>query len=172
MLSIKRHKNRLIAKIITRFPRLTKSLITFYKPWVSTDIPWAPMKKPLKECIVSLVTTSGVHRKDQQPFDMLDPYGDPTYREIDNTTSSSEFMITHDYYDHTDADKDINIVFPIARLKEFALEGFIGGVAEKHYSFMGHIDGPHIFTLISATAPEVASRLSLEGADCVLLTPG
>ena len=81
-------------------------------------------------------------------------------------------MITHDYYDHSDADRDINIVFPIQRLQEFEKEGVIGRMANIHYSFMGHITDRHILTLISSTAPEVARRLMEDNVDAVLLTPG
>ena len=81
-------------------------------------------------------------------------------------------MITHDYYDHADADKDINIVFPVERLKEFEKDGIIGRVANIHYGFMGHITGRHIPELITRIAPEVARNLKEEKVDIVLLTPG
>jgi D-proline reductase (dithiol) PrdB len=167
-----RLKNRIIAKIITRFPSLSRRLVDSYTPVESVDIPWTPIYKPIDECKVSIVTTSGVHLKDQVPFDMNDPNGDPTFREINAAVSPENLMITHDYYDHSDADRDINIVFPIERLREFAESGIIGSVARSHYSFMGHIDGSHIETLKTRTAPEVAGLLRSEDVDIVLLTPG
>lgn len=172
MNSILRLKNRAIAKVITRFPSLAKVFIDSYKPWESGDIPWTPVMKRLHDSKVAIVTTAGVHHKDQMPFDMNDPKGDPTYRVIDVTKPLTDLMITHDYYDHSDADKDINIVFPIERLNEFEGEGIIGKAANIHYSFMGHIDGRHIYTLINKSAPEVSERLKADGVDVVLLTPG
>lgn len=169
---LSRLKNRLIAKVITRFPSLSKKFIDAYKPWETQDVPWTPAARPLYACNVALVTTAGVHRTDQKPFDMTDPDGDPTYREIDKDTPRQELMITHDYYDHADAEKDLNIVFPLERLEEFASEGIIGGVAQIHYSFMGHITGPHLFTLMNVSASDVAARLKRAGVDIVLLTPG
>jgi D-proline reductase (dithiol) PrdB len=103
---------------------------------------------------------------------MNDPDGDPTFREIDIQRPLYDLMITHDYYDHADADRDINIVFPIERLREFETEGIIGRVADTHYSFMGHIDGRHIKTLINEYAPEVAQRVKADNVDVVLFTPG
>mgnify|MGYP002062606459 CR=1 FL=1 len=50
--------------------------------------------------------------------------------------------------------------------------GCIGAVAQRHISFMGHIDGRHIDTLVRQTAPDVAKRLQRAGADAVLFTPG
>lgn len=170
--TLSRLKNRLIAKIITRFPSLGKGLIDSYSPWESEDIPWTPVRKPLRDSKVAVVTTAGVHHRDQEPFDMADPNGDPSYRVIDVRRPLDTLMITHDYYDHADADKDINIVFPIERLRELEKEGAVGRVADTHYGLMGHIDGPHIATLLKKTAPEVARRLREEGADAVLLTPG
>jgi D-proline reductase (dithiol) PrdB len=172
VLSIRRLKNRAIAKVITLFPDLAGVFIEAYKPWESEDIPWTPVKKRLDKSTVAIVTTSGVHRKDQTPFNMHDQNGDPSFREIDGNTPVQDLMITHDYYDHTDAEKDLNIVFPIERLRELASEGIISKVADTHYSFMGHIMGPHIYTLMEVNAPEVAARLKKQKVDYVLLTPG
>jgi len=118
-----------------------------------------------------LVTTAGVHLKTDEPFDMTDKEGDPSFRVIPRGTPLDRLCITHDYYDHRDADKDVNIVFPLTRLDELALEGIVGGVVPFHYSFMGHIDGRHIQQLLTVTAPEVARRLKREQVDAVVLTP-
>jgi len=167
-----RIKNRLIAKILTHFPLLVKLLTGLYKPMESEGIPWTPLKKALRDSTLAVVTTAGVHDKAQKHFDMVDPNGDPTFRTIDISKPLTNLMITHDYYDHTDADKDINVVFPIDRLREFEKEGTIGRLPDWHYGFMGHILGPHIETLIKITAPEVANRLKSDRIDIVLLTPG
>lgn len=167
-----RCKNRAIAKIVTRIPSLSKRLVASYSPWESGDIPWTPLRKPLAQSTLSLVTTAGVHQRDQAPFDMRDREGDPTFRVMDGERSLSDLMITHDYYDHTDADKDMNIVFPLERLREFVREGMIGRLAAHHYGFMGHITGPHIMTLITRSAPEIVRQLKKDAVDAVLLTPG
>ncbi len=172
MMSFSRIKNQVIARMITRFPSLAKRFVDAYKPWESGDeIPWTIPAKPLNESTLALVTTSGIHHDNQAPFDMLDEKGDPSYREIDGETIINGFTITHDYYDHADAEKDPNIIFPLERLNELVREGKIGKIARKHYSFMGHIDGPHIATLIEKTAKEVAEKLKNDQVDLVLLTP-
>ena len=167
-----RLKNRAIAKLTTKFPSVARNFIDAYRPRESEDIPWSPVTRLLRDSKVAIITTAGVHHKDQTPFDMNDPDGDPTFREIDIRRPLSELMITHDYYDHSDADRDINIVFPIERLREFKSYGIIGRVADIHYGFMGHIDGRHIDTLIKEQAPEVARRIKADNVDVVLLTPG
>ncbi len=167
-----RIKNQLIAKIITRFPSLAQRFIAAYQPWESGETPpWTPVTRPLGECRVALVTTSGIHHKDQQPFDMLDSEGDPSFREIEGATIASNYMITHDYYDHGDAEKDLNIIFPIDRLRELQTEGVIGDLATRHYSFMGHIDGRHIATLVNKSARQLVGKLRQDAVDAVLLTP-
>jgi D-proline reductase (dithiol) PrdB len=171
-MNIQRLKNRTIAKLITRFPALSGKVAEGYNPVENRDIPWEPVKKLLINCKIAIVTTAGVHHENQDPFDMTDKDGDPTYRVIDLTQPASQLMITHDYYDHADADRDINIVFPIDRLKEFEQEGLVGKFADINYGFMGHIDGRHIQSLIKESAPNVAQRLKADNVDVVLLTPG
>ena len=134
-----RLKNKTLAKLTTRFPFFAERFIKTFTPLETEGIPWTPLTKPLAESKIALITTAGVHYRDQSPFNMRDPNGDPSFRVIDSSRLISELMITHDYYDHSDADKDINIVFPIQRLVEFASEGVIGEVAKKHYGLMGHI---------------------------------
>ena len=167
-----RFKNRLIAKIITRYPSLAQRFITAYEPWESGEaVPWAPPQKPLSSCKVAMVTTSGVHHDAQEPFDMQDSDGDPSFRTINGKTIASSYKITHDYYDHSDAEKDLNIIFPLDRLRELEQEGVIGQLAASHYSFMGHIDGRHIATLITQSARQVVEKLKADEVDVVLLTP-
>jgi len=170
-MNLHRLRNRFFALLFSRFPRLTarwlkRQHIDEYGP-----PPWTPLLKPLSACTVALVTTAGVHLKDEAPFDMSDQDGDPTYRAIPQNTPRGRLCITHDYYDHHDADKDVNIVLPLNRLQELADEGIIGGVAPFHYSFMGHIDGRHVPRLLAETAPDVARRLRHECVDVVILTP-
>ncbi len=169
-----RLKNRIMAALITRLPRLF-DLEKYAEKEESVKvegIPWASFTKGLARSSIALVTTAGVHLKGQEPFNMVDPDGDPTYRALPSDTPREGYAITHDYYDHSDADKDINVVFPLFILKELASAGFIGGVAPVNYGFMGHIVKKHVSTLMKTTAPEVARKLHEDAVDAVLLTPG
>lgn len=170
-LLFQRVKNRLFAKFFTKFPQLADRWAEKTSFRENQDIPWTPLKKKIKDCRIALITTGGVHLKNQPPFDMKNPHGDPTYREIPRDTPRENLTITHDYYDHRDADKDINIIFPIERLKELVQLQIIGEEAPFHYSFMGHIDKELIDILIRQTAPEVAEKLRAAQVDAVLLTP-
>jgi len=165
-------KNILIARLINRFPKAAERMVDSYSPPESRDVPWTPVTKKLSDSMIALVTTAGVHHRGQEPFDMRDPDGDPTYRILYPETIGSHYAVTHDYYDHRDADRDINIVFPMDRLKQMKDAGFIGGISKRHFGFMGHITGAHIIDLIENSSPMVADMLLQDGADAVLLTPG
>ena len=95
---------------------------------------WAPVTKPLNEMVIALATAAGVHRKEDKRFNLA---GDFTWREIYDSTPSSDLMVSHGGYDNSDVNKDINCMFPIDRLHELAKEGFIKGVAPVHIGFMG-----------------------------------
>ncbi len=171
-----RLKNQILARVFTRFPSLLKRLSNKdgYEPQGLNldDIPWTPVDKPVDKSRVAIVTTAGLHLKDQPPFDMKDPLGDPSFRVIPDDAPLEDIRITHDYYDHTDAEKDINIVFPVERLREAASSGEVGSSSPVHISFMGHIDGAYVKTLYNETAPLAAAKLMENGTEIALFTPG
>lgn len=167
---LKRMRRRL-ATAIFALPLMRRRWARGYKAQVTRGIPWTPLPKPLARCRVALVTTGGVHLRGDTPFDMSDPSGDPTWRVIPADTDVGELTITHDYYDHRDADRDINILFPLPLLLRLAAEGVIGSAAPNHYSLMGHIEGAQLELLKSRSAPEIAARIAADGADAVIFTP-
>jgi len=128
------------------------------------DIPWVPLRKPLTECTVVLVTTGGVHLRTDRPFKMN---SDSSFRVIPNGAQAEDLAISHQAYDRTDALQDINLVFPIERLRELAAEHVIGQLAENHYGFglMGSAKR------LMPSIKEVAARISESGVDLALLVP-
>ncbi len=163
--------NRLLVQLLKHFPWLAERWAKGHRFVEGEGIPWAPLRKPLRESCIAMVTTAGVHLKSQPPFNMEDPDGDASFRAFPTDADRTDLTITHKYYDHSAADRDINVVLPIDRLRELRDERVIGGIGPTLYSFMGHIDGPHLKTLIDETAPEVAERLLREGVEAVFLTP-
>ncbi len=170
-MSIRITKDRIIARFYTWLPSLAKIWARTHQFVTNPDTPWMPLQKELRHAKVALVTTAGIHLRSDIPYDMQDKEGDPTFRQILSSTPVNDLMITHNYYDHRDADRDINVVFPLERLKDLEFERIIGWVAPRHFSFMGHILGRHIDTLIKHTGPEVAKMLRSDGVDAVFLTP-
>jgi D-proline reductase (dithiol) PrdB len=129
-------------------------------------LPFVRPKKPLDESRLALVTTGGVHLPDQPRFDIDDPAGDCSYREI--PTSSRGLTWTHAYY-RPDEGSDLDAVFPLVTLRRLVEEGVVGELGPRHFSFMGAIHDPT--PLVENTAPEVAGKLVEDGVDAVLLTP-
>jgi D-proline reductase (dithiol) PrdB len=163
--------NRVAVQLFRGVPWLVSRWAKTHQFIEGREIPWTPMSKPAAESVIALVTTAGVHLTSQKPFEMDDPDGDPSFRVIPSTVRSADLTITHNYYDHSAADRDINVVLPLDRARELATEGRIGGLAPFVYGFMGHIDGPHLKTLMEERGPEVARRLKNDRADAALLTP-
>ena len=131
------------------------------------DIPITPFKKETSDSVIALVTTAGVHLKTQEVFNVVD--GDPTVRFIPSTSVEDDLMISHNHFDRSDADQDINCVFPLTRLKELADEGVIGGVADTHYGLMGYI--PDTVPLIEETIPKIVQQLISRSSRCCHLEP-
>lgn len=141
-----------------------------------------PAKK-LAESRVSLVSLAGVYRKGQRPFStspgMIPAHlrkmhfkdqGDWSFREISLEADSTELSIAHAHYDPSEAEEDINCIFPWMRLVELEVEGFIGQCADIHYSMMGYVPDP---TLILATVEkEIVPRLKNRGVDIAVVSGG
>ena len=128
--------------------------------------PFNRPKKPLDRSCLALVTTSGVHLPDQPRFDIDDPAGDCSYREI--PTTANDLTWTHAYY-RPDEGSDLDAVFPLQTLRRLVRDGVVGDLSARHFSFMGAIHDPT--PLVEKTAPEVAGNLIEDRVDVVLLTP-
>src|SRR3712207_4825667 len=101
--------------------------------------PFVRPRKPLSECRLALVTTGGVHLPMDTRFDIDDPSGDCSYREI--PAAATDLTWTHAYY-RPDEGTDLDSVFPLWTLRELAGEGVIDVLNHRHFSFMGAIHDP------------------------------
>ena len=151
---------------------LTKGIIRKkYPPFeyaIFNDTPVTPLSKPLNECKLALLTTGGLHLKTDTPFDTKHLEGDCSYRMIPGDVSHDDIMVTHESYDHKFINADLNCVFPVDRMREYADEGKIGSLSEEHYSFMGHI---YITGPLIENSKQVGKRLKELGVDIAFLTP-
>ncbi|MGZ3509871.1 MAG: glycine/sarcosine/betaine reductase selenoprotein B family protein [Vulcanimicrobiaceae bacterium] len=128
------------------------------------EIPWAPLRKPLHEAKVVLISSGGVHLRSDRPFNLN---GDGTYRVIPRDATPADLAISHQAYDRTDALSDINLVFPIERLRELQAEHAIGSLAEKHYGF--GLSGSAARLIPSMR--DVARRIKIAAVDLAILVP-
>ena len=166
-------KNWLTDKWVTlfRIPGIRELWAKSYQGVTCEDIPWTPLNKPLAQCRIGLVTTGGLHLRSDPPFEMGDPDGDPSFRTVPCDAEASELVITHHYYDHRDADRDLNLIWPRDVLKSLESAGSIGPLVLQSVSFMRHINGPHLNTLIQESARSAAQEIRKQQADVVLLVP-
>ena len=137
-------------------------------------IPFAPLAKPLRECTIALVSTAGIARNDDRPFDQererRDPWwGDPSFRVIPLGTTEQDVRFYHMHIDPRFGQADLDVVLPMRRLAELAREGVVGQPASRHYSVMGYILDPTV--LVEQTAPAIAERLRLDRVDAAALVP-
>lgn len=126
--------------------------------------PWVP-GKPLASRRISLISTAGLQRRGDRPFEGMT--GD--YRVISGEIKARDLVMTHisTNFDRTGFQQDWNIVFPLDRLRELEVEGIIGSVAAYHYSFMGATDPAEM----ESAARNLAALLKGDGVDGALLVP-
>jgi D-proline reductase (dithiol) PrdB len=140
--------------------------------WRRIDpIPWATLKKPLREATVAVVTTAGLTLPAQEPFDDAARGGDWSWREIPADADVSTLVESHrsETFDHSGIQADANLGLPLDRLRELVDEGVVGALHHRHFSFMGSITAPG--RLVKQSAPEVATFLAEDAVDAVLLIP-
>ena len=136
---------------------------------VNESAPLTPLRKPLAACRVSMLTAGGVSRGAAAPWNP-NARNDLRLDEIAPDAPSDDFQIHDAYYDHRDADRDLNCLFPIDRLRELAAEDVIGEVAPRLWSgFMGRIYKRSAVT--GEAAPALARKLREDEVDLFLLVP-
>jgi D-proline reductase (dithiol) PrdB len=131
-------------------------------------VPFTPYDKDLASATVAIVAATGVFLADQEPFPAEDP-GDTTYRLIPSDADVASMRIVHGHYDHSEADTDPNIVFPLETLRELVADGIIGAVNDKHYSY-GFTT--KLKELYEQTFPEIADKIERSKTKLVLLFAG
>jgi D-proline reductase (dithiol) PrdB len=146
------------------------------------DSPFASMRKPLREATVVLFSSGGIYLDDQDPYYPAELTYEQAIRDIRKTrerfpslrvipanTPEERLRVGHVGYDIRAAQKDINVIFPLTRLRELAQEGVIGSLAERNYSYHGLTNIPR---LMQESAPQWAQMLKDDGVDAVFLTAG
>jgi D-proline reductase (dithiol) PrdB len=128
------------------------------QPWVDGPL--------LSRRRVALVTTAGIHRHDDGAFTMMDL----SYRVLPGNVDTTQLSMTHSsvHFDRSGFREDINVVFPLDRLREMAVDGEVGSVANYHYSLMGAGWLPE---QIKPTAEALAALLHADNVDAVCLIP-
>jgi D-proline reductase (dithiol) PrdB len=120
---------------------------------------------PLRERRVAIVTTSGLHVHGDRPFEV----GSADYRVIPGNTPAANLRMSHISvnFDRSGFQEDVNVVFPLERLREIQADRAIGAISDFHYSFMGAVP----IRALEPKARELAVLLKKDRVDAALLTP-
>ena len=112
------------------------------------------------------MTTAGLHRRGDKGFALCDT----SYRVIPGDTDGRDLLMSHTSvnFDRSGFQRDVNIVFPIDRLRELAGAKVVGSVAAFHYAFMGATWEPHE---VESSAREIAGHLKADAVDGAVLVP-
>ena len=156
---------------LSEFPLKYRLFLKTYR-WRRIDpVPWTPLKKPLGDCRLVLVSSAGIVASNQKPFDKTIRGGDPSFREIPVDVAASTLIETHrsEAFNHSGIRQDPNLAFPIDRLRELTEAGRIGSLNHWHLSIMGSLTAPG--RLIKKTIPLVVPRLVSDGVDIAILVP-
>lgn len=140
------------------------------------------LQKPLAECNVALLTSSGhfVDGDDPKPFGVENMSHEeaqarindflreePTLSFVPADTANDQLRIIHGGYPVRSAENDPNVAMPIDHMRDLANDGTIGSFAGA-YSFVGACSQ---MRLLRKTGPQWVERLQSENIDAVVLAP-
>lgn len=149
---------------LTDLPDALRALVQRCEVPTHTDTPWTP-GVPMAEQRVAIVSTAGLQRAGDRPFD----FDSDDYRVIPGDVDPATILMSHisSDFDRSGFQQDINVVLPLQRLQEMAAEGEIASVAGYHYSFMGatHPDD------MEERARQLAGLMKADCVNTVLLAP-
>lgn len=128
--------------------------------------PFVANQRPMGERRLALITTAGLHHRDDDPFRLMDS----SYRVIPGDSRGDELVMSHSSvnFDRNGFQDDLNVVFPIDRFRERVDRGQLGSLADQHVSFMGSLLQP---AMLEASSRQLAGLLKQDGVDTVFLTP-
>jgi len=152
---------------LDRLPEGNRKNLLALPMQVNDDTPFAPPRRPLSACRLAIVTTAGLHRRGDKPFGP----GEQTYRLIAADTPTVDIVQSHTSlgFDRVAIMRDVNISFPIDRLRELVGRGVLGALAPYSYSFMGA--QRDVKRIEQETGPDVGRLLREAGVEAALITP-
>ena len=111
---------------LDRLPQISRNNLLTFPAQVNDTAPFVRPGKPLAGCRLAIVTTAGLHVRGDRPFTP----GDQTYRVIPSDTPTADIVQSHTSigFDRVAIMRDINISFPIDRLRELVARGELGGL--------------------------------------------
>ena len=136
------------------------------------DVPFQPLKKPLSNSRVTIITTAAPYqpgRGDQGPGAAYNAAAKFYAVYSGDTGKNHDLRISHVAIDrkHTTAE-DLGTYFPLAELHRTAAAGRIGSVSPR---FHGAPTNRSYRVTLEVDGPELVARCQVDGVDAVILVP-
>ncbi len=135
------------------------------------DVPFAPLRKPLRECRVALLTTAAPYQPDKGPQDARAPYNAAAkfYETYSGDTAvDHDLRVSHVGVDRDHLSDDAGCWFPLPALRRAAAAGRIGAVAPRFHGVPTNRSQRHTLEVDCA---EVLARVRADGADVAVIVP-
>lgn len=132
-----------------------------------TDPALAPLKKPLSQSRLGLISSSGTYLEGQVAYYYKD---DTSIREISSQSDLSDMRFSHITENYlTEAWQDPGVIFPIEPLRRLQKEGLIGELADNFISCMGGIYSQR--RVHQELIPNIEIAIERQQLDLLLLVP-
>ncbi len=137
--------------------------------WFHADEPpaWTPLRKPLRDMKLGVLSTSGAYVAGQLAFHYKD---DTSIREISIDTPIKQLRFSHLTENYlVAARRDPDCILPLTALRRLLHEGIVGQIANSVLSCMGGIYSQR--RVRQELIPAVATAFAAQNVDAVLLVP-
>lgn len=135
------------------------------------DVPFTPLKKPLKECRIGLLGTSEVAVK-FDPATEKNPINEEDFRGVytipASTPTDKLYSRTLSFDRNATHLDDVNAYYPVERLREAVASGRVGSMPERLYGAYNNYSQRKVLT---QEAPKALAYAREDGLDAIVMVP-
>jgi hypothetical protein len=150
----------------TREYYLSEGYKTPYRWAHFDDVPFTPLRKPLSECRVGLVTTGEVALRGVKPDRAEEDSRRNVYLLPTDTPIEQLYSRKESYDRYATTLDDVDSYLPLTRLRELVTESRIGSLAPRFQNVYSHYSQRKT---LSVDAPEVLRQCLEDTVDALLL---
>ncbi len=125
-----------------------------------------PLRKPIAESTIGMFVSCGAQLPEDPPLLETE---DITFRLLPRDVPTDRLVISHQTLVRKWAVEDLNVAYPIDRMKELEREGTFKRLAHTNVSMVGSIE--RYTELMEQTVPRMKAVFDSQGVDLVLLLP-
>ncbi len=125
-----------------------------------------PLRKPVAESTIGMFVSCGAQLPEDPPLLETE---DITFRLLPRDVPTDRLVVSHQTLVRKWALEDLNVAYPIDRMKELEREGTFKRLAHTNVSMVGSIE--RYTELMEQTVPRIKAVFDSQGVDLVLLLP-